>query len=146
VKNSRELVQHVLKKEVGQQVTLKIIRNGKEMTILVKTEEMPGEIKGEAEVPEIKKGWFGLGVEEITPQLAQRWGITVDRGVVIVEVEPGTSGQNAGLQPGDVILEVNRKKIKGIKDYQSAMEGANQGVLFLVNRQGSNIFVILQEG
>ena len=48
-------------------------------------------------------------------------GIIVDRGVVIVEVEPGTSGQNAGLQPGDVILEVNRKKIKGIKDWR---EGA----------------------
>jgi len=149
VRNSRELVQHVLKKEVGQEVTLKIIRDGKELTVLVKTEEMPGAIKAEAEVPEIKKGWFGLKVEEITPQLVQRWGITADRGVVIVEVEPGSSGQNAGLQPGDVILEVNRKEIKGIEDYQRAMAGANRkegGVLFLVNRKGGNIFVILQEG
>jgi Do/DeqQ family serine protease len=147
VKNSRELVQHVLRKEVRQQVALKIVRNGKEMTIFVKTEEMPGEIKAEAEVPEIKRGWFGLKVEEITPQLAQRWEITTDHGVVIVEVEPGSSGQNAGLQTGDVILEVNRKEIKGVKDYQRAMEGANrkEGVLLLVNRKGGNIFVILQE-
>ncbi len=109
---------------------------------------MPGEIKAEAEVPEIKKEWFGLKAEEITPQLAQRWGITADRGVVIVEVEPGSAGQNVGLQPGDVILEVNRKEIKDIKDYQRAVEGANrkEGVLFLVNRKGGNIFVILQEG
>jgi serine protease Do len=149
VKNSRELVQNVLKKEVGQKVSLKIIRNGKEKSIVVKTQELPGEIKAEAEVPEIKKGWFGLKVEEITPQLVQRWGITADRGVVIVEVEPGSSGQNAGLQPGDVILEVNRKEIKGIEDYQRAMAGANRkegGVLFLANRKGGNIFVILQEG
>jgi len=148
VRNSRELVQYVLRKEVGQEVRLKIIRNGKEMTIPVKTGQMPGEVKAEAEVPEIKKEWFGLRVEEITPQLAQRWGITADRGVVIVEVEPGSAGHNAGLQPGDVIFEVNRKKIEDINHYERTIEGANrkEGVLLLINRKGGNIFVILQEG
>jgi len=147
VRNSRELVQHVLRKEVGQEVTLKIIRNGREMAIPVKTLEMPGEIKAGAEVPEIEKAWFGLKVEEITPSMAQKWGITVGRGVVIVEVEPGSGGHNARLQPGDVILEVNRKKIENIEDYQRTMKGANrkEGVLLLINRKGSNIFVILQE-
>ena len=116
------------------------------MAIPVKTEEMPGEVKAEAEVPDSEKGWFGLQVDEITPALAQRWGITVDRGVVIVEVEPGSAGHNARLRPGDVILEVNRKKIEDIEDYQRTMKGANrkEGVLFLINREGSNIFVILQ--
>ncbi|UCD70945.1 MAG: Do family serine endopeptidase [Syntrophobacterales bacterium] len=148
VRNSKELVQQVLKKEVGQEVTLNIIRNGKEMTIPIETEEMASEITAEAETPEVKKGWFGLKVEEITPQMVQRWGITVDRGVVIVEVEPGSSGHNAGLQPGDVILEVNRKKIEDTKDYQRAMQRANrrERVLLLINREGGNIFVILQEG
>jgi serine protease Do len=137
----------VLRKEVGQEVTLKIIRNGREMAIPVKTLEMPGEIKAGAEVPEIEKAWFGLKVEEITPSMGQKWGITVGRGVVIVEVEPGSGGHNARLQPGDVILEVNRKKIENIEDYQRTMKGANrkEGVLLLINRKGSNIFVILQE-
>jgi len=148
VRNSRELIQHVLRKEVGQEVKLKIIRDGKETTIPVKTEQMPGEMRAEAELPEIKKEWFGLKVEEHTPQLTQKWGITAKRGVVIVEVEPGRAGHNAGVQPGDVILEVNRKKIGNIKDYQRAMQAAHpsEGVLFLINRKGSNIFVILQEG
>jgi len=148
VRNSRELVQQVLRKEVGQEVTLKIIRNGREMIISVKTGETSGEIEAEAEVPEIEKEWFGLSVEEITPQLAQRWGITADRGVVIVEVEVGTTGHNVGLQPGDVILEVNRKRIGNIKTFQQAMEEANrkEGVLFLIDRKGDHFFVILQEG
>jgi len=148
VRNSRELVQHVLRKEVGQEVKLKIIRDGKETTIPVKTEQMPGEMRAEAEVPEIKKEWFGLKVEELTPQLAQRWGITAKKGVVIVEVEPGSAGHSARVQPGDVILEVNRKKLGNIEDYQRAMQASNptEGVLFLINRKGSNIFVILQEG
>jgi len=147
VKNSRELIQHVLRKEVGQEVKLKIIRDGKETTIPVKTEQMPGE-RAEAELPEIKSEWFGLKVEELTPQLAQRWGITAKRGVVIVEVEPGSTGHNAGVQPGDVILEVNRKKINSMKNYHLVMQASHpsEGVLFLINRKGSNIFVILQEG
>ena len=148
VRNSRELVQHVLRKEVGQEVRLKVIRDGKETTIRIKTEQMPGEMRAEAELPEIKKEWFGLKVEELTPQLTQRWGITAERGVVIVEVEPGSTGHNARVQPGDVILEVNRRKIEKMKDYQRAMLAANprEGVLFLINRKGGNIFVILQEG
>jgi serine protease Do len=148
VSNSRELVQQVLRKEVGQEVTLKIIRNGREMIISVKTGETAGEIKAEGEVPEIERGWFGLKLEDITPQLAQRWGITADRGVVIVEVELGTTGHNVGLQPGDVILEVNRKKIGNIKVFQQAMEEENrkEGVLFLIDRKGDHFFVILQEG
>ena len=148
VGNSRELVQQVLRKEVGQEVALKIIRNGKEMIIPVKTEEMAGEIKAEGEAPEIERGRFGLTLKEITPQLAQRWGITADRGVVIVEVEAGSPGHNAGLQPGDIILEVNRKEIGNINDFQRAMEGANrkEGVLFLIDRKGGHFFVILQEG
>jgi serine protease Do len=148
VRNSRDLVQHVLRKEVGQEVRLVIIRDGKETTIPVKTEQMPGEMRAEAELPEIGKEWFGLKVEEITPQLAKRWAITADRGVVVVQVEPGSTGHNARVQPGDVILEVNRKKIGDLKDYYLAMQGANprEGVLFLINRRGGNIFVILQEG
>ncbi len=147
VRNSRDLVQYVLRKEVGQEVRLVIIRDGKETSISVKTEQMPGEMRAEAELPEIGKEWFGLKVEEITPQLAKRWAITADRGVVVVEVEPGSTGHNARVQPGDVILEVNRKKIDNLKDYHLALQGANprDGVLFLINRKGSNIFVILQE-
>jgi serine protease Do len=146
VRNSRELIQHVLRKEVGQEVKLKILRDGKETTIPVKTEQMPGE-RAEAELPEIKSEWFGLKVEELTPQLAQRWGITAKRGVVIVEVEPGSAGHGAGVQPGDVILEANRKKINSMKDYHLVMQASHpsEGVLFLINRKGSNIFVILQE-
>ena len=148
VRNSRELVQQVLRKEVGQEVILKIIRNGREKIISVKTEEMAGETKAEGEVPEIERGWFGLKLEDITPQLAQRWGITADHGVVIVEVELGTTGHNVGLQPGDVILEVNRKEIGNIKAFQQVMEGVNreEGVLFLLDRKGDHFFVILQEG
>ena len=148
MRNSRDLVQHVLRKEVGQEVRLTIRRDGKETTIPVKTEQMPGEMRAEAELPEIGKEWFGLKVEEITPQLAKRWAITADRGVVVVQVEPGSTGHNARVQPGDVILEVNRKKIGDLKDYYLAMQGANprEGVLFLINRRGGNIFVILQEG
>jgi serine protease Do len=62
-------------------------------------------------------------------------------------VEPGSSGAGAGLRKGDVILEVNREKIKNEMDYQQVMEKVKpeQGALFLVGRGGSTFFVSVKE-
>jgi S1-C subfamily serine protease len=60
----------------------------------------------------------------------------------------GSVARDAGLQNGDVILEVNRQRIRNESDYRAAMEKTkpDQGVLFLVNRKGSMFFVSLKEG
>ncbi|MGA2315285.1 MAG: Do family serine endopeptidase [Thermodesulfobacteriota bacterium] len=146
VKNSQDVVQEVLKKQVGQKVNFVILREGKRVEISLTTAQMPEKI-GEREPAKPKKEWFGLRVSNVTPDIARQLDLTKTEGVVIVGVDPNSVAQTAGLKAGDIILEVNRQKIFNESDYRSAMEKAkpNQGMLFLIDRQGSTFFVTLTE-
>jgi len=142
VKNVTELVKEIQKKKVGQKVKLDIIRDGKGMTIEVITTSMPDkpELAKEKEAEEK----LGARVQELTPQLALRYRISgVKRGVVVLGVEDGSLADEIGLQEGDVILEINRKKIETIKDFEKAMKDANieKGILFHLHRRGSSFFL-----
>ncbi|NWF93489.1 MAG: DegQ family serine endoprotease [Syntrophaceae bacterium] len=142
VKNVAELIKEIQKKKVGQKVKLDILRDGKAMTIEVTTTSMPDkpELAKEKEVEEK----LGATVQELTPQLALRYRISgVKRGVVVIGVEEGSLADEIGLQEGDVILEINRKKIETIKDFEKAMKGVDleKGVLFHLHRKGSSFFL-----
>jgi len=142
VKNVTELVKEIQKKKVGQKVKLDIIRDGKRMNIEVTTTSMPDK----PELAKEKEGEEKLGarVEELTPQLALRYRISgVKRGVLVLGVEEGSFADEIGLQEGDVILEINRKKIETIKDFEKAMKDANieKGILFHLHRKGSSFYL-----
>jgi serine protease Do len=146
IKNSQDVVREVLKKKVGQKIELEIVREGKQMKVEVTTAEMPPE-KGERKLPSETKEWFGLRVTAVTPDIAKELGLPKTEGVVIENVEPGSAGQDAGLRRGDVILEVNRQKVRDESDYRTLMEKTipGQGVLVLVRRGSSTFFVSLKE-
>ncbi len=142
IKNVNELVKEIQKKKVGQKVKLNIIRDGKAMTIEVTTASMPDkpELAKEKEVEEK----LGARVQELTPQLALRYRISViKRGVVVTGVEEGSLADEIGLEEGDVILEINRKKIETIKDFEKAVKDANidKGILFHLHRKGSSFYL-----
>jgi Do/DeqQ family serine protease len=142
VKNVNELVKEIQKKKVGQKVKLDIIRNGKEMIIEVTTTSMPDK----AELPKEKEAEekSGAKVQELTPQLADRYQISgIKRGVVIIGVEDGSLADEMGLQEGDIILEINRKKIETLKDFEKAMKDANleKGILLYIHRKGNSFYL-----
>jgi serine protease Do len=64
----------------------------------------------------VVRGWLGVIVQELTPAVATALGI--DHGVIVIKVLPGSPADEAGLQPGDIILAVNGKKIKDVSDLQ----------------------------
>ena len=143
VKNVTELVKEIQKKKVGQKVKLSLLRDGKGMTIEVTTTSMPEkpEVSKEKEEEEEK---LGARVQELTPQLASRYGITgVKRGVLVLSVEDGSLADDIGLQEGDVILEINRKKIETMKDFEKVIKDANfeKGILFHIHRKGSSFYL-----
>jgi serine protease Do len=147
IKNSQEVVQEVLKKKVEQTLRFLVLRDGKETEITVTTAPMPAEAAGAKPGSPEKKEWFGLRVRPVTPELAKQLGLSRPDGVVIEKVEPGSAAQEAGLRPGDVIAEVDRRKIVTEEDYRAAMEKVNpeKGALLLINRKGSTLFVPLKE-
>jgi serine protease Do len=146
IKNSQDLVREVLKKQVGQKIEIVIIREGKQMKVPVTTTEMPSEAT-EQKTPSVTKEWFGLHVTRVTPDIAKQLGLPKAEGVVIDNVEVGSSAQDAGLRKGDAILEVNRQKVRDENHFRSLMEETKPGqsVLFLISRGGSTFFVSLKE-
>jgi len=146
VTNSQAVVREVLKKQVGQKVNFVILREGKRTEISLTTAQMPEKI-GEREPVKPAREWFGLRVSNVTPDIAKQLGLTKTEGVVIVGMDPNSVAQRAGLKAGDIILEVNRQKVFNENDYRSVMEKPkpDQGVLFLIDREGSTFFVTLTE-
>jgi len=147
IKNSQDVVREVLKKKVGQKVNFVVLREGQRVEISVTTAQMPEKI-GERGPAKPTQEWFGLRVSNVTPDVAKQLGLTKTEGVVIVGVQPNSTAQAAGLRPGDIVLEVNHQKIFNEKEYRAAMEKTKreQGVLLLIDREGSTFFVTLSEG
>jgi len=146
VKSVQELVREIQKKKVGQKIKLSIIRDGKSMTVEVTTTAMPDK----PEAPKEKEGEEKLGarIQELTAQNAARYGISgVKHGVVVIGIEEGSLADEIGLQEGDVILEINRKKIEAIKDFDKALKDANleKGILFHIHRKGSSFYLTFKK-
>jgi serine protease Do len=146
VKNVSELIKEIQKKKVGQKVTLSLMRDGKATAIEVTTSAMPDK----AELQKEKEGEEKLGarVQELTPQLAAHFRISgIKQGVVVIAVEEGSLADEMGLQEGDVILEINRKKIESLKVFEKAMKDANleKGILFQIHRKGSSFYLTFKK-
>jgi serine protease Do len=82
----------------------------------------------------------------MTPELAKSLGLNRPDGVVITSVEPQSAAAEAGLQRGDVILEVDRKKISNAAELRKTLDQAKPGanLLFLIQRGGNSVFLALK--
>jgi serine protease Do len=143
VKSVQELVREIQKKKVGQKVKLSIVRDGKTMSLDVTTSAMPDKPEGPAKENEGEEK-LGARIQELTPQLASRYRISgIKYGVVVIGIEEGSLADEIGLQEGDVILEINRKKIENLKDFDKAVKDANldKGILFHIHRKGSSFYL-----
>ncbi|MDI3543608.1 MAG: serine protease DegQ [Candidatus Atribacteria bacterium] len=126
----------------GDVVNVEIWRDGKTITLRVTLAELEETIS--TPVPE--KIDLGLEVEEITSDLAEKYALREKSGVVVVGIKAGGPADDAGLRPGDVILEVNREEIKDLNDWRAAINKIEPGetVLLLISRGGQTYFVPLK--
>ena len=86
----------------------------------------------------------GVAVQDLDRDTAQELGLKEKvQGVVVTAVEPDSGAERAGLQPGDVIRELNRQPVKSVKDYEKAASSIKKGdnVLMLINRRGASLFL-----
>ena len=92
-----------------------------------------------------QRGWLGVRIQELTPDIAKSLGLKNEDGVLISMVNPGEPAEKGGLKAGDVILEFNGKKIKDVKSLQrtvaeSAVESKASVVVWRNNK--SNKFTV----
>jgi serine protease Do len=132
----------------GTKTSLKVLRNGKEETLNIKLGELPEEVaQSSRQLPgKAVEQNLGLVVQEISPQTQRMFETDISKGVIITNVQNGSIASLAGLNPGDVILEINKQKVENLDDYRKVMDSvkAGQNVLFLVKRGSNTIYVALE--
>jgi serine protease Do len=148
IKNSHELSPLVAATPVGKEVPVKIVRDGKELTVKVTTARMESKEPQEEKVAKASEGKWGLQFEELTAERGRELGIKTGHGVVITDVRPGSPAAEAALRAGDVVLEVNRHPVKSVDDMKEKLakaDPAKEGALLLVQR-GENTFYVVLKG
>lgn len=144
VKNSRELSAMVAATDPKTEVTLIILRDGKEKEIKVKLEERPEDQQVTTQVQPKAVEKIGLEVSDITTELVQRYQLKVKKdAVVITSVEPNSVAAQSGLRVGDIILKINRKDVKSVSDYNKLIGDVKAGdtVLFYIQRDDAKLFI-----
>jgi S1-C subfamily serine protease len=89
---------------------------------------------------------LGLAFVPVTAEVARRIGIPPQaRGVLVTSVVPDSPAAEAGLRPGDVIEEINRRPVRSPQDVARVIEETKEGDLaLLVNRGGSAAYVLIE--
>lgn len=133
----------------GTQSDLKYIRNGDEKNVKLKVGELPEEIARSSAIggEEVERN-LGLIVQEITPLIQRRLGIDETEGVIVTNVQPGSTAWESGLRRGDIILEINKKQIKNLEQYRKSIDSVKEGenALLLVKRDKNTVYVALKIG
>jgi serine protease Do len=148
VADAGELQVKVGEDKPGTRLELTVLRNGKTESIPVTLTEMgknPNEPSTEGNQGQGKARW-GMGIGDLTPDVRDQIQAPSDlHGAVVEHVTPGSAADIAGLQQGDVILEVNRKKVHSADEVQEALSAIPKGqdALLLVWSQGGNSFRVL---
>ena len=144
VKNANDLPRMAAETPVGKSVPVVVLRDGKELKLTLKIEELSEEeVVTESQAPAHS---LGMQVDSLTDQLREMTGIEERSGVVVSEIEPGGGAEDAGVQVGDVIKEINRKAVKDLSDYQAALGAVKKGepLLLLLKRGKESLYASVE--
>ncbi len=135
IENNNDLRMKIADIKPGTAVTLKIIRDGKEKTVTVTVAEMEDTQQKASAVSTTTD--VGLRVASLTPNLARRYGLKTIKGLLITEVDSSSDAARKGLQPGDIVLEVNRQKVSTEEEWEAVVSKKKSGeaLLLLIRRE-----------
>jgi serine protease Do len=150
VADSHQLPMLVAGTSVGSNARLTVVRNGDRKEIDVEIASLPDEperrlsSRGDGSDGDAT-GQFGLTVTDITPQLARGHRLARDRGVVVTGVDPDGAAAEAGIQPGDIVREIDRTPVDSSAELRDALRSSKRdNVLVLVQRGEATSFQVLK--
>jgi serine protease Do len=145
VKSGNDLVNPIASAPIGSKVKIDYYRDKqkKETSAVVedRTRVFPNTDSRVSDKPgEPAPAEYGLHVESLTPERAQKVGVEGVKGVVVTEVEPASFAEDINFAPGDVISEVNGQRVTSVDEYRKAISSLKPGdnVVFKVLRHGFN--------
>lgn len=151
VKDVSSLRNMVAQSKSGTEISMKILRSGKEFTVKIIIKELPREVAEVTteQIPREAESTIlaGLTVMDLSKEIIRQLGFNKgERGVVVVRVEPGSPADEAEIKKGDIIKEIDKREIGNLNDYTriSSNIKRNSSVLLFINRSGKKFYVILK--
>jgi len=151
VRDNNEVRNLVAEGEPGKGMTFTLLRNGTRLEKTIKLAERPRERGDETPQGDRPGGAshekLGLAVQDLTPEIAQQLGFNKNEtGVLVADIVPGSPADDAGLEPGDLIQEINRVPVRAARDFERLARGLHSGdaVALLVRRGQGTVFVSLK--
>ena len=150
VRDSRQLKLQVARVKPGESVPVKILRNGSSKTLQVAVNELPGSPKvASADTNHSDEGEAlkGVAVGDLDAQTRQQFNIPRNiNGAVVTDVDGNSVAREAGLKPGDVILEINRQPVKNSADAVKLTESPkDKTTLMRIWSNGGSRYVVIDE-
>jgi len=148
VHDEHELPVLVADTPINKTVPVEVVRNGKHKILQVTVGELKEAPVQTAKTEEPGTNW-GMQVGDITPEIASQFHLQADKGVVVRHVAPDSPAGDAGIQPGDLILEVDHNKVATVNDFLAKAKEAKsnaKSALLLVQRGGTTIYMVIKSG
>jgi serine protease Do len=146
LENSRSLSLRIAMIAPGTTIRMTIFRDGREQAITATLDELRE--KPTTVEPASRESFgprFGLWAEPLTAEILNDLELPADtHGVIITDVMPGSVAEAAGIRFGDIVQEVNRKRVTNMDEYLDAILNADTMVMLFVNRFGDHAYVVLE--
>ena len=145
IEDAVALQRQVTKTVVGTKIPVRVLRDGHARDLTITIGEQPDTTQiAKAESAENESAFAGIAVQDLDQETVKELGLKGKvQGVVVTKVDADSGAEKAGLVPGDVIKEINRKPVASVKDFEKASSGVKKGdnVLLLINRRGAALFL-----
>ncbi|MDX2253020.1 MAG: Do family serine endopeptidase [Nitrospira sp.] len=149
VMDSGQLRNLVAQSPIGSKHRLDLIREGKSYQTELVIQEAPRERVKKSQAAAAASTMHplsGVIFDDVTQPLARQMDLPVTSGVVVTDIEEGSLAESSGLQPGDVVLELNRQQVNTFSTFQRLADPLKPTdlALLLVNRQGNVLYIPVQ--
>jgi serine protease Do len=150
VMDSGQLRNLIAASAIGSRHRLDIVRDGKPSQVELVVQEAPRERTKKSQSASNSTSTAhplsGVVFDDVTPPLARQMDLPVNSGVVVTDIEEGSLAESSGLQPGDVVLELNRQPVKDFGSFQRIADPLKPSdlALLLVMRQGNALYIPVQ--
>jgi serine protease Do len=146
IESSRQLTSMIAGLKVGEKAKIEVFRDGKPKTFFITLAKRDDEKLASRSVPdepEVEEE-LGIRVAELTAEQAQQFNIEDMSGVVVVSVKSGSKGDEAGIQMGDILKEINHQVIGDVNEYKEAMQKLKSGdtVNLFIWRKNAGFLVV----
>ncbi len=146
IRTTGDLVRGVGNTSVGKSVEMRVLRDGREVTLAVKVGELSEERA--ASTTGVSSQKLGVEIRPVPPDRAKALGLPAGQGLLVAGVDPDSPAARGGIRPGDIILEVNGQAISAMGDLSAALAKTkgDEDHLFYLHRNKSKLYASVPKG